>query len=172
MYIYIYIYMQRERERCDIVLLYITYHYSLVLSLFLLCLLFILTIIIIISSIITSGRAAPGGTGPAAVPGRPPARYMSFYEGDQRGVPHIATTNYIPGTPTVRPSVHPSVCPSILYINMCMYVCMYVDIYVCVYIYIYILGRWKVLCIECYTRKYVRIRSRCQVQPLQQRDAH
>ena len=33
-------------------------------------------------------------------------------------------------------------------------------------------GRRKLFCIECYTRKYVRIRRSCQVQPLQQRDAH
>ena len=33
-------------------------------------------------------------------------------------------------------------------------------------------GRRKVFCIECYTRKYGRIRRSCQVQPLQQRDAH
>ena len=33
-------------------------------------------------------------------------------------------------------------------------------------------GRRKLFCIECYTRKYVRIRTSCQVQPLQQRDAH
>ena len=33
-------------------------------------------------------------------------------------------------------------------------------------------GRRKLFCIECYTHKYVRIRTSCQVQPLQQRDAH
>ena len=32
-------------------------------------------------------------------------------------------------------------------------------------------GRRKVFCIECYTCMYVRIRSSCQVQLLQQRDA-
>ena len=33
-------------------------------------------------------------------------------------------------------------------------------------------GRWKLFCIECYTRKYVRIKSRCPVQLLQHRVAH
>ena len=33
-------------------------------------------------------------------------------------------------------------------------------------------SRRKVFRIECYTRKYIRTRSRCQVQPLRQRDAH
>ena len=33
-------------------------------------------------------------------------------------------------------------------------------------------GRRELFCIECYTRKYVRIRTSCQVQPVQQRDAH
>ena len=33
-------------------------------------------------------------------------------------------------------------------------------------------GRRKLFCIECYTRKYVRIKTNCQVQPLQQRVAH
>ena len=33
-------------------------------------------------------------------------------------------------------------------------------------------GRRKLFCIECYTRKYVRIKTSCQVQPLQQRVAH
>ena len=32
-------------------------------------------------------------------------------------------------------------------------------------------GRRNVFCIECYTRKYVHIRSSCHAQPLQQRDA-
>ena len=40
-----------------------------------------------------------------------------------------------------------------------------------IYIYTYTVGG-NYLCIECYTRNYVRIRTSCQVQPLQQRDAH
>ena len=36
----------------------------------------------------------------------------------------------------------------------------------------YTYGRRKLFCIECYTRKYVRIKTSCQVQPLQRRDAH
>ena len=48
----------------------------------------------------------------------------------------------------------------------------YIYIYIYIYIYMHIYGRRKLFSIECYTRRYVRIRRSCQVQPLQQRDAH
>ena len=73
-------------------------------------------------------------------------------------------------------------------IYICAYIYIYIEIYIYIYIYIYVYavqrrarvhdmfdsicnGRRKVFCIECYTRRYVRASSSCQVQTLQQRDA-
>ena len=51
---------------------------------------------------------------------------------------------------------------------MYVYIYIYRDIHIYIYIYIYIYtyGRRKLFCVECYTRKYVRIRTSSQVQPL------